>query len=364
MKAAPPHTGNAARCRGDESRARRQRRHRPPDSRNQKRLHPPYFERKFSSSAEELTPPPALKKASVATVGRPVPMHLLGGVTACAAFGGASFPQSSSRSAVRMHQPSQHTQPPAWLGQLVAPALIAGVSLLGGADAALAKEMTPDQELVAQAWYKTNLNFVDRSFADQDWFSLRQKMVKKKYDSRDEAYVEIRSMLATLDDKYTRFLTPSMFKAIYAVATGDVAGIGVELAAVDAVGGMTGGRGSEGADVKITAIVEGAPSEKAGLQIGDVLVDADGNNLAGLSPEEAAAKVRAPMSPNRAPVAKPLNTTHCTALHCQTTQHSPTLHPISPPVVPRGSSTLSRTPTVGAIGAGAWAGGLETATRC
>lgn len=196
--------------------------------------------------------------------------------------------------AVMMQQPSQPALPPAWLSRLVAPALV-GATALFGSDAALAAVFTADQEIAAQAWQKTDRNFVDRSFAGQDWFSVRQKMVKKKYDSRDEVYAEIRTMLKTLDDKYTRFLTPSMFNAIYAVATGDVAGIGVELAAIDAVGGMTGGTGSEGADVKISSVVEGAPSEKAGLMVGDVLIDADGNSLKGISPEEAASKVRGPV---------------------------------------------------------------------
>ena len=50
----------------------------------------------------------------------------------------------------------------------------------------------------AQAWQKTDKNFVDRSFAGQDWFTVRQKMVKKKYASREDAYAEVRTMLATL----------------------------------------------------------------------------------------------------------------------------------------------------------------------
>ena len=44
----------------------------------------------------------------------------------------------------------------------------------------------------------------------------------------------------------------------------------------------------------MSTIVEGAPSDQAGLKAGDVLVEADGTNLAGLTPEEAAAKVRGP----------------------------------------------------------------------
>ena len=193
----------------------------------------------------------------------------------------------------------KHEQQPAWqptlqaLGSLfVAPAaaaLVGGACLFGGADGALAAELTADQELVAQAWQKTDRNFVDRTFAGQDWFSVRQKMVKQKYASREDAYAEVRSMLGSLNDKYTRFLTPSMYTAVFAVATGDVAGIGVELAAVDP------NAATADAQVRISSVVEGAPSDQAGLREGDVLVDADGFSLVGLTPEEAAAKVRGPV---------------------------------------------------------------------
>ena len=151
-----------------------------------------------------------------------------------------------------------------------------------------AKDFTDEQRLAAEAWTKADKEFADRTFAGQDWFKRRQSMTKKNYASREEAYEEIREMLKSLDDKYTRFLTPAMYNAVYSVATGDVAGIGVELALtpIDS--------GSAEEQVGISTVVEGAPSDLAGLKPGDILLDADGSSLLGLSPEEAAAKVRGP----------------------------------------------------------------------
>ena len=57
--------------------------------------------------------------------------------------------------------------PSAWtdLGRrVIAPALISGACLFGGADALSAAEFTPDQAIVAQAWQKTDRNFYDRTF--------------------------------------------------------------------------------------------------------------------------------------------------------------------------------------------------------
>lgn len=168
-------------------------------------------------------------------------------------------------------------------------AMVSACLLSGGpqTEPALAAPLSPEQELVAQAWLKADRGFVDRTFNDQDWFSRRQKMVKKKYDGREEAYAEIRSMLSSLNDKYTRFLTPSMYEAVYSVATGDVAGIGIELATTSLPDGKEA--------VSVSTVVEGAPSDQAGLKPGDILEEADGTVLRGLSPEEAAAKVRGPV---------------------------------------------------------------------
>jgi carboxyl-terminal processing protease len=158
---------------------------------------------------------------------------------------------------------------------------------------ASAKELTENQFLVAEAWKNTDRMFVDRSFAGQDWFALRKKMVKKNYEDREAAYDEIRAMLGSLEDKYTRFLTPNMYNAVYATATGDVAGIGCEIAS--STGEITAiQKVAPDAKNVFKSIVEGSPADQADLKPGDVLEDADGFSLRGLSPEEAAAKVRGP----------------------------------------------------------------------
>eukprot|EP00316_Scyphosphaera_apsteinii_P008591 CAMPEP_0119300084 /NCGR_PEP_ID=MMETSP1333-20130426/2084_1 /TAXON_ID=418940 /ORGANISM="Scyphosphaera apsteinii, Strain RCC1455" /LENGTH=450 /DNA_ID=CAMNT_0007301731 /DNA_START=87 /DNA_END=1439 /DNA_ORIENTATION=- len=168
--------------------------------------------------------------------------------------------------------------------------------LLGGQVARAAPNLftpTPNpseyQLLAAEAWKLVDRNYADRTFAGQDWFETRQKLVKKNYDSSTDVYNEISKMLETLGDKYTRFLTPAKYKAVFAVATGDVAGIGVELAAKDV---DADGKPLKQPLVVISSIVDNGPADKAGLLPGDVLESADGADLRGLEPEEAAAKVR------------------------------------------------------------------------
>lgn len=90
-------------------------------------------------------------------------------------------------------------------------------------------------------------------------------------------------MLGSLDDPYTRFLTPSQYNSLTAAASGSVAGVGVTFfpARVDG-------------DLVIAAPVDGSPAARAGVQPGDVLLEIDGEDLSGLTPDDAAARVRGP----------------------------------------------------------------------
>ena len=125
--------------------------------------------------------------------------------------------------------------------------------------------LNEEQKLAASAWKETDRIFVDRTFGDQDWFKRREKLLKAtKTGGREDTYDAIREMLKSVDDKYTRFLTPAMYDAVYSVATGDVAGVGCELAAEPRADG-------KGTEITFTTIFEGSPAEAAGVKAGAVL---------------------------------------------------------------------------------------------
>ena len=84
--------------------------------------------------------------------------------------------------------------------------------------------MSPEQRFVAEAWRVVDNAYIDRTFNGRDWFKMRQDGVTKKYESTDEARVEVEGMLGSLGDRYTRYLPPAN------AATGNLYGVGVELA--------------------------------------------------------------------------------------------------------------------------------------
>ncbi len=89
--------------------------------------------------------------------------------------------------------------------------------------------LTDQQKAVAEAWRIVDNNYIDRTFNNQDWFQIRQDVVKKKYKSNQEAMDTIDKFVSSLGDKYTRYLPPAKYRSIVDSATGTLAGIGVEI---------------------------------------------------------------------------------------------------------------------------------------
>jgi hypothetical protein len=98
--------------------------------------------------------------------------------------------------------------------------------------------LSNEQRVVAEAWSVVDSTFVDRTFNDNDWMNIRQKLVKREYKSREEVRAALVSenlflklfhslvylnqayqviseeMLKKLGDKYTRFITPTKYEAL------------------------------------------------------------------------------------------------------------------------------------------------------
>jgi len=159
-------------------------------------------------------------------------------------------------------------------------AVALGVVLATGAPKC-AHALSEPQKLVAEAWRVVNQSFVDQSFNGVDWFKIRMKNVKKPMSTMDDAYETIRGMLKLLDDPYTRFLSPAQLESLTSAATGELAGVGVQLypARVDG-------------ELKILNPIEGGPAARSGVRKGDIITDIDGESLDTLSPDEAAARIR------------------------------------------------------------------------
>ncbi|KAL7480853.1 hypothetical protein ACHAW6_006524 [Cyclotella cf. meneghiniana] len=142
---------------------------------------------------------------------------------------------------------------------------------------------TPEQRFIAEAWRVVDNSYLDRTFNHQNWFQMRQDALSRKYKSMDEAREEIDHMLGTLGDRYTRYLSPSKYDSVVNAATGNVFGVGIELAASN--------------DRVIIGDVESSgPAYKEGIKPNDVVVRVDGIqfNDGKSTPDDVAAAIRGP----------------------------------------------------------------------
>eukprot|EP00529_Nitzschia_sp_RCC80_P025250 CAMPEP_0113507570 /NCGR_PEP_ID=MMETSP0014_2-20120614/36541_1 /TAXON_ID=2857 /ORGANISM="Nitzschia sp." /LENGTH=538 /DNA_ID=CAMNT_0000403199 /DNA_START=168 /DNA_END=1784 /DNA_ORIENTATION=+ /assembly_acc=CAM_ASM_000159 len=153
------------------------------------------------------------------------------------------------------------------------------------ANAAGYESLSPEQKFVAEAWRTVDSTFLDRTFAGQDWFKIRQDLVKKKYKSMDEAQQAVADMMSLLGDKYTRYLTPAKYQSLVDSATGTLAGIGVEIATT-----------SDGYPV-VGDVEPGSPASKGGVMPKDIFVESDGTKFdAKTTPDDVALKLRGPVN--------------------------------------------------------------------
>lgn len=104
----------------------------------------------------------------------------------------------------------------------------------------------------------------------------------------------IRGMIAALGDPYSSYLTSEEYRQSLRGISGQFEGIGAEIA-TQANGG-TQGCATLGPDCHLLIVdsLAGSPAERAGLKAGDLVLEADGVSLDGLTVDAARDKIRGP----------------------------------------------------------------------
>jgi len=134
------------------------------------------------------------------------------------------------------------------------------------------------QQLYDQVWKLVNSKYVDHTNNQQDWTRWRKKY-DKVINTDEDAYVAIQTMLASLNDPYTKFLDPKEFEEETSSIKGSLKGIGVQI-------GLKEGK------LVIIAPIEDTPGERAGLLAEDEILEIDGQSTKGITLDKAADKIR------------------------------------------------------------------------
>lgn len=142
------------------------------------------------------------------------------------------------------------------------------------------EESRQAHQLYDEAWTMIHQEYVDGSFNGQDWNRWRQHFNGRLQDL-DDAYVAIGTMVASLNDEYTRFLRPREMKEQTINIDSRLYGVGIQISMRDN-------------KLVVMTTIEDTPAERAGLMPKDLITHIDGHETAGMSVEEAADRIRGP----------------------------------------------------------------------
>jgi len=155
------------------------------------------------------------------------------------------------------------------------------VALVLGPWAQPAAALTPEQQLLSEAWRIVNRSYVDDKFNNHNWWSIREKAVKEPLNDRQQTYTAIQGMLANLDDPFTRLLKPEQYRSLQVNTSGELTGVGLQIAIDPQTNTLT-----------VVAPIAGSPADKAGIQPLDRILKIDGTPTSELSLDEAATRMR------------------------------------------------------------------------
>ncbi len=135
--------------------------------------------------------------------------------------------------------------------------------------------------IVDEVWQIVNDEFIGTDFDMNSWHATRQELLGRQYTSRTEAYTAIRDALKQLNDPYTRFLDPREYAELTTQTSGELSGIGVQLA-ID----------EQTSSLKVVQPLENSPASQAGIQAGDRILRIDSRPTSLMTVEEASDLLR------------------------------------------------------------------------
>ncbi|HEX8210877.1 MAG TPA: S41 family peptidase [Longimicrobium sp.] len=150
---------------------------------------------------------------------------------------------------------------------IVAPALVAGVALVSG------------------GWLLQQGSREDSVFQRAQLFDEVVRYVQTRYvdpQPASELYQKaIKGMLRELGDPHTTFMSAEEYAQLHLATSGEYAGVGIQIAPRDNY-------------ITAVGVLPGTPAERAGVRVGDRMIEIDGQDAKGWSDEKAVKVLRGP----------------------------------------------------------------------
>ncbi|MEW5819452.1 MAG: S41 family peptidase [Cyanobacteriota bacterium] len=141
----------------------------------------------------------------------------------------------------------------------------------------LKKQLTP-VELYHKAWTIIKNEYYDPSRTGDEW-----NYWEHRYDdvllTNDDAYIAIQTMIESLNDRYTRLLTPDKFAEQDIDIEAKISGIGIQIAQKDD-------------KIIVVSVLEDTPAYSVGLKSNDIITQVDQTSTKGLDLKDVADLIR------------------------------------------------------------------------
>ena len=144
----------------------------------------------------------------------------------------------------------------------------------------LNKNYVSSQKLFDNIWTEIRDNYYDPTLNHQQWRYWKEHY-HGKIKTDEDAKVAVDTMLASLDDPYSRYMSKSEYDDQNTSINAKITGIGVNIADISG-------------KIQIINVIDGTPAQSVNLQNGDIILNIDGKDAKGLSIAEVANLVRGP----------------------------------------------------------------------
>ncbi len=134
------------------------------------------------------------------------------------------------------------------------------------------------QKLFERTWREIDSGFYDSSLNKQDW-SYWKKHYKGKIKTNEDAQVAIDTMIASLDDDYSKYLNKKEYAEQNSSIESKISGIGVNIM-------------NDAGKIIVFSVIDNTPAKEAGIKANDVIIKVDGKNVSGMNISEVATLVR------------------------------------------------------------------------
>lgn len=156
---------------------------------------------------------------------------------------------------------------------------VVAYQLTGSRQLGKAEEDVDPDDLYKAVWDLVKNDFYQENYNGQDW-TIWKNRYTGKLKTTDDAHKAIETMLASLGDRYTRFLDRDAFEDEKSQISAKLCGIGIQI-------------GTDKTNkIIVVAPLDGTPAQKAGIASSDEIESIDNKPTKGQSIEEAAKMIR------------------------------------------------------------------------